>query len=41
MNLKDLNHCDIKQAHIALLKFCGSNQWTEKMSAIMISPKTY
>ena len=33
MNLEDLNHCDIKQAHIELLKCCGSNQWTEKLLA--------
>ena len=33
MNLEDLNHCDIKQAHIELLKCCGSSQWTEKMLA--------
>ena len=39
MNLEDLNHCDIKQAHIELLKCCGSNQWTEKMLAIIISDK--
>jgi len=30
VNLEDLNHCDIKQAHIELLKCCGSSQWTEK-----------
>ena len=39
MNLEDLNHCDIKQAHIELLKCCGSSQWTEKMLAIIISDK--
>ena len=33
MNLEDLNHCDIKQAHLELLKCCGSSQWTEKMLA--------
>ena len=33
VNLEDLNHCDIKQAHLELLKCCGSNQWTEKMLA--------
>ena len=33
MNLEDLNHCDIKQVHIELLKCCGSSQWTEKMLA--------
>ncbi len=34
MNLEDLNHCDIKQAHIELLKCCSSSQWTEKMLAV-------
>ena len=34
MNLEDLNHCDIKQAHIELLKCCGSSLWTEKMLAV-------
>ena len=33
MNLEDLNHCDIKQAHIELLKCCASIKWTEKMIA--------
>ncbi|MBC8259580.1 MAG: 2-oxo-4-hydroxy-4-carboxy-5-ureidoimidazoline decarboxylase [SAR324 cluster bacterium] len=33
MNLKDLNHCEAKQARIELLKSCGSQQWTEKMLA--------
>ena len=33
MNLEDLNHYDLKQAHIELLKCCGSSQWTEKMLA--------
>ena len=33
MNLEELNHCDIKKAHIELLKCCGSSQWTEKMLA--------
>ena len=33
MNLEDLNHCDIKKAHIELLKCCGSIQWTENMLA--------
>ena len=33
MNLEDLNHCDIKQAHIELLKCCCSSQWTENMLA--------
>ena len=31
--MEDLNHCDIKQEHIELLKCCGSRQWTEKMLA--------
>jgi len=34
VNLEDLNHCDIKQAHIELLKCCGSSLWTEKMLAV-------
>ena len=31
--MEDLNHHDLKQAHIELLKCCGSSQWTEKMLA--------
>ena len=34
MDLENLNHCDIKQAHIELLKCCSSSQWTEKMLAV-------
>ena len=34
MDLENLNHCDIKQAHIELLKCCSSRQWTEKMLAV-------
>ena len=33
MNLEDLNHYDLKQANIELLKCCGSDQWTEKILA--------
>ena len=33
MNLEDLNHYDLKQANIELLKCCGSSQWTEKILA--------
>jgi OHCU decarboxylase len=34
VDLENLNHCDIKQAHIELLKCCSSSQWTEKMLAV-------
>ena len=33
MNLEDLNHCDIKQAHIELLKCCGSIKWVNNILA--------
>jgi hypothetical protein len=39
VNLEDLNHYDLKQANIELLKCCGSDQWTEKILAIIISDK--
>ena len=34
MDLENLNHCDIKQAHIELIKCCSSSKWTEKMLAV-------